>query len=211
MERRISSFWHRTVCNATASASELLTPILRYINQVSGSRQSQCPAKFRGGILADHMGLGKTLSMIALIALEKEILITRRETTENFIGPTLLVVPSSRTSYPVCYVPRLSQLTCLDSIERMGGSAHAVRPFPLSSRSTYFSLSDIYSHLLPNTLKWGRHYRKQRITNTSEFMSFDVVITTYQTITSEQRQLREDAPSVCSRHWNRIVLDEGLR
>ena len=40
----------------------------RYINNVTGESQFHPPPKFCGGILADAMGLGKTLSIIALIA-----------------------------------------------------------------------------------------------------------------------------------------------
>jgi SNF2 family DNA or RNA helicase len=43
-----------------------------YINTISGNRISKTPDEFRGGILADMMGLGKTLSAIALIASDKD-------------------------------------------------------------------------------------------------------------------------------------------
>jgi len=41
-----------------------------YRNNISGDTTHQEPPQFRGGILADHMGLGKTLSMIAFIAAD---------------------------------------------------------------------------------------------------------------------------------------------
>lgn len=40
----------------------------RYRNTITGLAQIEKPPEFAGGILADHMGLGKTLSMLALIA-----------------------------------------------------------------------------------------------------------------------------------------------
>jgi SNF2 family DNA or RNA helicase len=40
----------------------------RYRNTITGLAQIEKPPEFAGGILADHMGLGKTLSVLALIA-----------------------------------------------------------------------------------------------------------------------------------------------
>lgn len=41
-----------------------------FINTVSGDHQCEEPQQFLGGIIADPMGLGKTLTMIALIATD---------------------------------------------------------------------------------------------------------------------------------------------
>jgi SNF2 family DNA or RNA helicase len=41
-----------------------------FVNRISGAYQTEEPAEFYGGIIADPMGLGKTLSMIALIATD---------------------------------------------------------------------------------------------------------------------------------------------
>ncbi|KAI1273078.1 SNF2 family N-terminal domain-containing protein [Xylaria sp. FL0933] len=41
-----------------------------FINLVSGSHQSKEPPQFLGGIIADPMGLGKTLTVIALVATD---------------------------------------------------------------------------------------------------------------------------------------------
>lgn len=66
-------------------------------NNVTGGYQQEPPAQFSGGILADLMGLGKTLSMISLVLSDQE-----RASTEvsnvNIERPrrtTLLIVPSS--------------------------------------------------------------------------------------------------------------------
>jgi SWI/SNF-related matrix-associated actin-dependent regulator of chromatin subfamily A3 len=42
--------------------------ITRYMNNITNTSQLWEPNPFRGGILADFMGLGKSCSMIALIA-----------------------------------------------------------------------------------------------------------------------------------------------
>ena len=43
--------------------------LARYSNHVTCQTSDQPPPEFQGGILADAMGLGKTLTIIALIAL----------------------------------------------------------------------------------------------------------------------------------------------
>lgn len=40
----------------------------RYMNTITGGIQRSPPPEFRGGLLADQMGLGKSLTVIALIA-----------------------------------------------------------------------------------------------------------------------------------------------
>lgn len=65
-----------------------------YFNTVSGQKQIRPPKKFRGGLLTDAPGLGKSLSIIALIASTREC----QEQIQNeraFLTTTLLVVPKT--------------------------------------------------------------------------------------------------------------------
>ncbi|KAK1253636.1 hypothetical protein MKX07_001713 [Trichoderma sp. CBMAI-0711] len=69
-----------------------------YINRVSDAVQTEPPQQFYGGIIADSMGLGKTLSMISLIA--SDLLVNRNDpnsligaNAEESSGRTLIVVP----------------------------------------------------------------------------------------------------------------------
>lgn len=43
---------------------------LRFVNTISNAYQVEEPPQFSGGIIADPMGLGKTLTMIALVATD---------------------------------------------------------------------------------------------------------------------------------------------
>ncbi|KAH8588455.1 SNF2 family N-terminal domain-containing protein [Bisporella sp. PMI_857] len=68
-----------------------------YINNVTGSVEQDKPSNFYGGLLADQMGLGKSLSVISLIAAHPYSGLTDSNTTLfSSLEPsraTLLVVP----------------------------------------------------------------------------------------------------------------------
>lgn len=69
MEGRNKSMWSSIV---GSSASCILLDgkanVLSYVNTITGGRQDSPPPEFKGGLLADQMGLGKSLSMISLVA-----------------------------------------------------------------------------------------------------------------------------------------------
>lgn len=81
-----------------------------YVNTVTGARQDSPPPDFKGGLLADQMGLGKTLSMISLVASDsasnlKAAVPSRYNSIEvhDAVSPvktTLLVVPFTREYSP---------------------------------------------------------------------------------------------------------------
>ncbi|KAI1173028.1 hypothetical protein F4777DRAFT_590102 [Nemania sp. FL0916] len=89
-----------------------------YMNKMTGSYEATPPPVWNGGILADGMGLGKTLQMISLIALDRE---SRQPVQEAHHGPTgnlrmatLVVVPLSLINvweYQLAYHLRPSTLT----------------------------------------------------------------------------------------------------
>jgi hypothetical protein len=70
----------------------------QFVNNLTQARQASTPEPFRGGILADSMGLGKSLSMIALIMQDAAASAKSppRTSHTNFDVPTtLLIVPLS--------------------------------------------------------------------------------------------------------------------
>ena len=74
-----------------------LTPS-SFIKRVSDTYQTDEPLQFYGGIVADPMGLGKTLSMISLIASDIDLDHTDPSSlsgadTEESSGRTLVIVP----------------------------------------------------------------------------------------------------------------------
>lgn len=78
-----------------------------FINRVSDSHQVEEPDQFYGGIVADPMGFGKTLIMIALVATDlsnSPQLTSETRLGDEFEGDpgytspqTLIIIPPSRT------------------------------------------------------------------------------------------------------------------
>src|SRR5262245_40266685 len=72
-----------------------------FVNRISGSHQTEEPEAFFGGIIADPMGLGKTLTMIALAAtdLDSEWAPVSRPSLDEedmlLVNATLVIVPPS--------------------------------------------------------------------------------------------------------------------
>ncbi|KAI0129639.1 SNF2 family N-terminal domain-containing protein [Xylariales sp. AK1849] len=87
-----------TDLNEAPQPRAIRTALQRFINTVSSSYQTEVPAQFYGGIIADPMGLGKTLTMIALAAVDLEDKDTElhagdEEAGQKSVPATLVIVP----------------------------------------------------------------------------------------------------------------------
>jgi len=73
---------------------------IMYLNTVTGRRTPHRPDDFRGGILADQMGLGKSLSILALVASDKDGLQENASAYSRLqrVDATLIVVRAPRKS-----------------------------------------------------------------------------------------------------------------
>jgi hypothetical protein len=98
----------------------------RYTNVITELSQKQEPPDCRGGLLADQMGLGKTLTMISLIALNPS---TSKEPFRFFSScPALRCTKSTLIVVPfTCRPQRLhifAELTCTSA----RGLGYSVEP-----------------------------------------------------------------------------------
>ncbi|KAJ0164942.1 putative matrix-associated actin-dependent regulator of chromatin subfamily [Colletotrichum tanaceti] len=133
-----------------------------FVNFVSESHQTDEPPQFFGGIIADPMGLGKTLTMIALVATDladQKSVVNTAATTEGKhpSGATLIII---------------------------------LPP--------------------PGGLQCRRHHGKTRLTDLRDIDGYNVVLTTYHTVSAEWKDGKDAENSalfgVC---WRRIILDEA--
>jgi SNF2 family DNA or RNA helicase len=86
-------------------ALKVLTDEVSFFNTILGIQQNDAPPDFRGGILADAPGLGKSLSIIALIVSDRhpanpanDAKISQTLLSGDYVysAATLLIVPPSR-------------------------------------------------------------------------------------------------------------------
>jgi SWI/SNF-related matrix-associated actin-dependent regulator of chromatin subfamily A3 len=70
----------------------------------------------------------------------------------------------------------------------------------------------IERHLKPKTLTWTRFHGPQKKHRILIFSPYDIVITTYETLVSQQKRQRDSkyGDTLFSFAWHRIVLDEGI-
>ncbi|KAH9877599.1 hypothetical protein IAQ61_002966 [Plenodomus lingam] len=89
----------------TAAPKMIRTVLHRFINRILGNHQDTAPPPFYGGIIADPMGLGKTLPMVALAASDLEPgaavvteydLLNVSEDPMPTVSATLVIVPQPR-------------------------------------------------------------------------------------------------------------------
>ncbi|KAM0461239.1 hypothetical protein ACHAPV_004557 [Trichoderma viride] len=141
-----------------------------FVNKVSESVETETPPQFYGGIIADPMGLGKTLSMISLIASD------------------LLFDPNDPSS--------LTGAAAEDS----SGCTLIVVPPP----------QQLKQHIFLNSIPYRRHHGKSRLVAESDLTDTLVVLTTYNTVSSDWKVTSGEPSSLLfSTKWRRIILDEA--
>ncbi|KAJ5209560.1 hypothetical protein N7449_003939 [Penicillium cf. viridicatum] len=156
----------------------------QYREIITGMISEQKPEEALGGLLADMMGLGKTLSILSLITSS---LTLAEDWTEMAPDPVLVRrVPGIRNTRTTLLV------------------------VPLSAVSNW--TTQITDHLKPRSISYYLFHGQSRITDSSLLSEYDIIITTYSTILSEisGRGAKKGKLSPLTKmNMFRIVLDEA--
>lgn len=154
-----------------------------YYNVITGQEEHQKPPESLGGILADMMGLGKTLSILSLIVHG----LTDAQTFGDQIAPTIqeddvVLIRNSKATLLVC---------------------------PLSTVANWEE--QIKTHIEAGKLSCYIYHGSNRNKNINMLASFDVIITTYAIVSSEYfgRGSKGDGSPLFQTNFVRIVLDEA--
>ena len=172
-----------------------------YYNVITGQTERIEPAQIRGGILADMMGLGKTLSILSLIV--------------STLGESIRWASSSSEPQDALLATRKAASTA--PISDQDSAAPAI----LNSRATLLVSpvstianweEQIRQHVRPGTLKYYIYHGSNRIKDHKKLADYDLVITTYGSVASELGLRSKKKPGAYPLEevdWFRIILDEA--
>ncbi|KAK4762643.1 hypothetical protein SAY86_008411 [Trapa natans] len=184
-----------------------------YLNAFTGDATTEFPSTLemaRGGILADSMGLGKTIMTLALLL------------THSGRGG----LPGSESTYKLASESTnvsnaLEQSTCQskEMTKFLGNNQSVVRKNLLVNGGSLIVCpltligqwkAEIETHAQPGSLSIYIHYGQSRSKDAIILTQNDVVITTYGILASEfSSENAEENGGLFSVRWFRVVLDEA--
>ncbi|KAF8863176.1 hypothetical protein BDZ45DRAFT_712462 [Acephala macrosclerotiorum] len=173
-----------------------------YLNVITGQEERKSPPQVLGGILADMMGLGKTLSILSLVMT----------TLDNKSIEWSQQAPcASKDDRDLC--PVRKGKTALPKLEQTPLKLNAKTTLLVSPLSTIANWEEqIKQHIKPGTLKYYVYHGPNRIKDINKLADFDLVITTYGSVASEfnhRSKKKHGTYPLEEINWFRIVLDEA--
>eukprot|EP00249_Psilotum_nudum_P015533 c25378_g1_i1 orf=73-3459(+) len=188
-----------------------------YLNVFSGEATTVFPSALqlsRGGILADAMGLGKTVMAIALIIANpgrggmncwNKADATKEASTQmkSVIDPNVeadfvdLDCDEDDANQNLWHNKKI-----INNLKKGGGTL-IVCPMTLLGQWK----TEIETHVKPGVASIYAHYGTNRTRDSRVLLEYDVVLTTYGVLASEfQNEIERPLHSI---HWYRVVLDEA--
>ncbi|XP_047947386.1 putative SWI/SNF-related matrix-associated actin-dependent regulator of chromatin subfamily A member 3-like 1 [Salvia hispanica] len=189
-----------------------------YVNELTNYQTVTRPEPLRGGIFADDMGLGKTLTLLSLIAFDKSALAVDSSSSRGGIadaddeesGEKSKRGRGRKKSDTLGKKRKAEDLVP----KRKGKSPAFDNCSSLEAKSTLivcppsvFSswMTQLEEHTIKGTFKVYMYYG-ERTKDAKELKKYDIVLTTYSTLASEESQ---DESPIKKIEWRRVILDEA--
>ncbi len=172
-------------------------------NMITNQHQGQAPQPTKGGILADMMGLGKTLSILSLITGAMD-----DSTVWEALPPVQPRQPAPKQSQSRQFDVPKPQPFALTQLKHNGRATLLI--CPLSTITNWEE--QIRQHVAPGAINYHVYHGPNRVKDPAALAQFDLVITTYGSVSSEL-SLRTKGKAgkypLEELGWFRIVLDEA--
>lgn len=175
-----------------------------YVNVLTNYQTDTRPEPLRGGIFADDMGLGKTLTLLSLIAFDKcGGLDTKANEENDFIDDRLVLSSSQKAKRG----RKSKSVTKRRKIEGSYSNACGRKVSLIVCPPSVFSswVTQLSEHTKPGKLKVYMYYG-ERTGDVDELRKYDMVLTTYSTLASEENWAESPVKEM---EWWRVVLDEA--
>ncbi len=157
------------------SPSELLMPLLPYQNEGLGWLNNQENTLYRGGILADEMGMGKTIQAIGLMLVNRPPPPITTAVAADTDSQQQSLLAWSEMEVSMGRTPDLS---------KRGGTLVICPMVAMLQWRT-----ELEKFVKPGTLRVILHHGSKRTTLASDLTKYDVVITTYPIVEAEYRKI----------------------
>ena len=175
-----------------------------YYNVITNQSQRERPQPALGGILADMMGLGKTLSILSLLTNSLS-----DAADWSRLPPVQPVEPPKKPSHASrnFELPRAQNFPLTQL--RYNGKA-TLLICPLSTVTNWEE--QLKQHIKPNSISYHVYHGPNRLKDAAQLAKFDLVITTYGSVSSELNGRVKKKPGIYPLEeiaWFRVVLDEA--
>uniref|UniRef100_A0A162AG17 Uncharacterized protein n=1 Tax=Daucus carota subsp. sativus TaxID=79200 RepID=A0A162AG17_DAUCS len=184
-----------------------------FVNQVMNVKVAHRPRALRGGILGDDSGMGKTLTLLSLVALDK---CSYGGGSGSGSGSGSDVVEDGNEEFAIYQGKDPKRARGSKVVDKMRKSQRVIGELSIdlvASRTTLVvSSTSVFStwkeqlkkHTKPGKLSVYLYY-KQRTKDPMELIKYDLVLTTYSLLASEL----ESGSPVFQVPWWRVILDEA--